>query len=318
MSHTQTAIEGTENEMARYSATERIGVNAVEAIFVKELGWIFREQPIADMGIDAHVELVDGEPTGKLLALQIKTGKGNFHETPTAYVYYGTDAHLDYWTRHALPVALVVHLPESGETLWVLVNATNVERTNKGWKIAIPKSARLDGHSRYALERAFEGSPRQQRLRQLSIHEPLMRHIASGKKVSVELEDWFNKSLGRSTVTVFVYDKDGEETIALEWMTYFPRMTMEELAEKLFPWATAQIDEDFYDEHDEFVPTEHDLLMEAIDMDNGIEPAEDDISTLRPYSEASGEVAVYRLELSLGELGAAYLHVADYLDEENS
>ena len=45
--------------MARYSTTERIGVNAVEHIVLHELGWIFREQPIVDMGIDAHIERVD-------------------------------------------------------------------------------------------------------------------------------------------------------------------------------------------------------------------------------------------------------------------
>lgn len=45
--------------MERYSATERIGVNAVERIVVSELGWIFREQPIMDMGIDAQIELVE-------------------------------------------------------------------------------------------------------------------------------------------------------------------------------------------------------------------------------------------------------------------
>lgn len=81
--------------MSRYSATERVGINAVEAILLNEFKWIFREQPIVDMGIDAHVELVEnGSPSGKLIGLQIKTGKGNFHETKDAYVYYGDDLHL--------------------------------------------------------------------------------------------------------------------------------------------------------------------------------------------------------------------------------
>ena len=31
--------------MARYSDTERIGVNAVESLILRDLGWIFREQP---------------------------------------------------------------------------------------------------------------------------------------------------------------------------------------------------------------------------------------------------------------------------------
>ena len=32
-------------------------MNAVERIVVEELGWIWREQMIMDMGIDAHIEL---------------------------------------------------------------------------------------------------------------------------------------------------------------------------------------------------------------------------------------------------------------------
>lgn len=69
---------------------DRVGVNAVERIVVGDLGWIFREQPILDFGIDAQVELVeDGDPTGKLIGLQIKTGLGNFRETSEGLVYYG-------------------------------------------------------------------------------------------------------------------------------------------------------------------------------------------------------------------------------------
>lgn len=103
--------------MSRYSATEQIGVHAVGLVVTSDLGWIFREQPIADMGIDAHIELVDGEPTGKLIGVQIKTGKGNFKESKDAYTYYGNDVHLDYWSNHSLPVILVAHIPETKETL---------------------------------------------------------------------------------------------------------------------------------------------------------------------------------------------------------
>jgi hypothetical protein len=52
------------------------GVHAVELIFTRDFRWIFREQPKADLGIDAYVEVCrDGEPTGSLLALQIKAGE---------------------------------------------------------------------------------------------------------------------------------------------------------------------------------------------------------------------------------------------------
>jgi len=40
-----------------------------------------------------------------------------------------------------------------------------------------------------------------------------MRHVQSGKKVSVELENWINKSLGRSSVTIFISDEHCNETV---------------------------------------------------------------------------------------------------------
>ena len=57
------------------------GVAQTQLVVVKTLGWIFREQPTEDFGIDAHVEIVDEEVvTGRLLALQIKSGPSFFEE----------------------------------------------------------------------------------------------------------------------------------------------------------------------------------------------------------------------------------------------
>ncbi|WP_419503868.1 DUF4365 domain-containing protein [Lentzea aerocolonigenes] len=49
-----------------------------------ELGWLFREQPTEDYGIDAHVEVVDGEDVrGRLLALQIVVARSTVHSRLT-------------------------------------------------------------------------------------------------------------------------------------------------------------------------------------------------------------------------------------------
>src|SRR5690242_6276571 len=76
---------------ARYSPTERIGVGEVGQIVQRDLGWIFREQPVADVGIDAHIEQVDGSgfPTGKLVGAQIKSGASHVRRAGDALVYYG-------------------------------------------------------------------------------------------------------------------------------------------------------------------------------------------------------------------------------------
>ncbi|MFJ1257902.1 DUF4365 domain-containing protein [Cupriavidus sp. CuC1] len=153
--------------MARFDATEQIGVNAVQQIVLKELGWIFREQPVIDMGIDAHIELVDEQPTGKLIAVQIRTGPSHFTETDDAYIFRGKLTHLDYWTNHSLPVILGAHFIESGET-FVHVDANRVKRTGKSWTIPIPKANRLGAGTRDAVASVFDGSPAQQRMRKLA------------------------------------------------------------------------------------------------------------------------------------------------------
>ena len=304
--------------MARYSTTERIGVNAVEHIVLHELGWIFREQPIVDMGIDAHIERVDdGSPTGKLVALQIKTGSSHFHESGDGFVYYGSLTHLDYWSGHSLPVLLVAHFPESNQTLWALVTEGSTARTAKGWKIAIPKANVFGETSRDQLAEIFEGSPAQQRLRKLSIDEPLMRHITDGGKVSVELEEWVNKSLGRTPVQVFIHDKNGNETLSQDWFQYYVGYGVKELAEALFPWATAIVDEEFYEEHADQEEDWRDALSRAIDEDNGIIHGAPDPDAVYPYSESAGEVESYRLELKLNELGKAFLMVSDHLSHDD-
>lgn len=304
--------------MGRYSPTEQAGVHAVGHIVTSQLRWIFREQPIADMGIDAHVERVDEEPTGQLIGLQIKTGMGNFRETVEGLVYRGTTTHLDYWLAHALPVILIAHLPETGMTYWVQVTAEAVRRTAKGWKILIPKANRFDGDASRKLKAAFHGTPRQQRLRRLALDEGLMRHIKAGGMVSVEVEDWCNKSLNRSPITVLVYDEEGNEAVALEWFFWFTSHDMKWFVETVFPWASARIDQEFYDENDEGVEPERDRLMDADDVDSGfvLRPVGGD--EVYPYREiAGGEVFSYRLQLFLNDLGEAYLTVSDFLGDSS-
>lgn len=305
--------------MGRYINTERIGVNAVEQIVLDELCWIFREQPIVDMGIDAHIELVDnGNPTGKLIALQIKTGASHFRETKDSFIYNGKLVHLDYWSDHSLPVVLIAHLPEAGQTLWAVVKEADVTRTGKGWNIPIPKTNVFGHKTRDSLLTLFLGSPSQHRLRKLSIDEPLMRHIVSGGKVSVELEDWVNKSLGRTPVKVFIHDVDGNETLSQNWVQYYTGFEIKELAETLFPWASVAVDAEFYEEQMDEEVHWHDEMSYAIADDNGLICGPCKAGEVYPYGDAAGEVDYYRLELRLNELGNSFLRVSDYLAGGNN
>jgi hypothetical protein len=102
--------------------TERIGVSVLQ-LFFAEHDWFFREQPILDQGIDAHIEIVENlQATGKLIGLQIKTGPSYFDvDVGDAFVYRPEQRHVSYWTNHSLPVVVVLYDPTTKKGYWQCV-----------------------------------------------------------------------------------------------------------------------------------------------------------------------------------------------------
>jgi hypothetical protein len=88
----------------KFDPTERLGVNAVSNIVTKDLRWIWREQHVADFGIDGQIEVVDGNQnlTGRLLAAQVKSGSSYFRGSTDTIPFYVDKAHLQYWDQHSL------------------------------------------------------------------------------------------------------------------------------------------------------------------------------------------------------------------------
>jgi hypothetical protein len=129
----------------RYSNTERLGVIATETQVTENIGWIFREQSIADIGIDAILEQVEnGDPKGKFLAVQIKSGKSNFSINEKCLALYVSNIHYNYWINLNIPIILVAHLPDIKKTYWVQICKTNFKKTTLKWKIEIPKKQELN------------------------------------------------------------------------------------------------------------------------------------------------------------------------------
>lgn len=124
---------------------ERRGITAV-AMAVTNLGFIWRETPMADVGIDGQIEHVspDGKATGRLLAAQVKSGPSYFHDHDTHWHFYPEDKHRFYWERYPLPVLLFLHDPQSGVTYWCDARQwlRNPHNSDKAY-IAIPKDQRL-------------------------------------------------------------------------------------------------------------------------------------------------------------------------------
>ena len=174
----------------------------------------------------------------------------------------------------------------------------------------IPIANILGEATKEKLERVFQGTPEQQKENRLAADEPLMRYIAGGGKVTIEMEDWINKSLGRTPVNIYRVE-DGGDVLEKAYGLMYVGYTIKQVAQKLFPWAKIQIDEDFYEENGP-EESEEDAFSRAMDADNGIYHTRQTADDIRPYDEAGGEVEYYRLQLHINDVGKAYLVLADY------
>ncbi|TVW93716.1 DUF4365 domain-containing protein, partial [Streptococcus pneumoniae] len=97
------------------SSTERIGIHQC-GVIAERNSWMFREQPVNDIGIDAHMEfVVDGKPR-QHLALQIKSGPSWFREKKDNCIIFRNinERQYNYWTMNSLPCIIVLINPDAG------------------------------------------------------------------------------------------------------------------------------------------------------------------------------------------------------------
>ncbi|MFE5483013.1 DUF4365 domain-containing protein [Streptomyces sp. NPDC056527] len=134
---------------------ERAGVSWIEHLVTSDLGWLFRPQDIADFGIDAQLEVVDGDPaeaTGRLLGVQIKSGASHFRVPSVDGWWFLCDAgHVSYWLGHSLPVLVMLYEPVDKRVYWQHVSDRTVVSTGKGAKIHVPKAQDLTSASAHLL-----------------------------------------------------------------------------------------------------------------------------------------------------------------------
>jgi hypothetical protein len=306
-------------EMPRVSdahTTERVGVHAVGAKVAGELKWVFREQREADYGIDAHIEIVsEGKPTGRLIAAQIKSGESWFKEVNAeGFVFRGEQDHLDYWLNHKLPVIVIIYNPADSTAYWESVTKESVKRTEKGWKMTIPREQKIGASAASRLEQVSHGSPYFQRLTRLQLARPWMEALASGNELFIVAKEWVNKLSGKCSIELTLRDEDGEETTLGDWDYYvfYPGMGFGDSVQLEFPWASFSIDRDYHFWHEDGYLPKIDFDDDSDDSENGEEDLRPEI---RPY-EDNGEVASWRLELSLNDLGRAFLRTDKFLADE--
>jgi len=291
-----------------------VGVTRTALAIQDELGWLFREQPIEDYGIDAHAEVVDGERVrGRLLALQIKSGTSWFERPgPGGWWFRPDQAHVQYWMNHSLPVVVVLYHPETKHCYWQLVNRrTLVETSTGGWKLLVPESQVLDAHARAVLREAAEGDPYVLRIRELQLAKPWIELLASGTRLVIDIEEWVNKTSGRGSISLGIDHEDGKdpEPVA-SWGVFLGLASYADVVPRLFGWADVALHAETYEEADARGDDEmFDWADYVPPQEEEEEEEEREPHSLRPYANGAGEVDFWRLELTLNEVGRAFLVV---------
>lgn len=297
--------------------TERLGVSKLDYYF-SSYGWLFREQMVHDFGIDAHVETTnENYPTGQLIAIQIKSGMSFFsEESDDFYIFRTEDKHIEYWSNHTLPVILVLYNTDDEVLYWQDVNVRTVVSTGKGWKVEVPKKQILDDRSLIMLRKLTQPEPYIQNLNKLKLDRYWMEKINDGDDVFVEFDDWINKSLSRYQIRLSCHDE------SQHWpMTYCPNMSIEEALEFFLPWADFQLD---IEAHREGSVGQWDAeCYMAYDKEEGraihgmsFEEWYSEPEGIVPYQE-DGEVATYRLQLELNDLGRSFMEIDGFLSNKN-
>lgn len=304
--------------MSQEQLLGEVGVKAVGLKVLSELGWLFREQPTLDTGIDAIIEVVEDTPTGQLIAAQIKTGASYFKERNSeGYVFRGKSKHLNYWLEHSLPVIVILFDAASDTAYWEHVSEESITPTQAGWKMIVPFTQQLGSEAATALRVLTVGDASSLRLRELRADRPWMKLLEAGKRVFVEIDEWVNKTSGRGDIRLIVKDESGDELAQHTWYVALGLCGYAEELPKLFPWADLDVDESRYEdaEYDQWEEEEG-----IWDSEDGVYIAVGDFQEwrsskprLRPYGNTANEVDHWRLELSLNDLGRSFLVVDDHL-----
>lgn len=238
------------------NSTEQAGVHYCGFI-AEQNKWMFRVQPVDDIGIDAHMEFVS--QTGKekqLLAVQIKTGESYFSEEKDGCIIFRkmNERQYNYWTTNSLPCILVLYNPVDNRCIWQRLAAETIERpvngAGKGFVVKVPLSqVFLDESSNKELLSYTNLPAHIVNYNFLLSQKRFMQIIQNGGEVKLHSTEWVNKSSGRGD-TEFIVD-DGKNIERYPYSYWFPYTPYEKVIPKLFPWADFSADEDFFEEQDE-------------------------------------------------------------------
>lgn len=306
---------------------ERIGINHVGEIAERN-NWMFRDQPVNDIGIDAHIEFVDssGKPK-QLLALQIKTGESWFKEQKDNCVVFRdiNERQYKYWTMNSLPCIVVLYNPDDNTCIWQKLTTETIERTKdgegKGFFVKIPLSQTFLNELSNEKLLSFTNLPEHIiNYNFLLSQKEFMRIIQNGGEIKLHSSGWVNKSSGKGETELIV--DDGKTIQKYSYPYWFPYTSYKMVFPRLFPWANFSADEEFFEEHDESLWRELHCYYdeedgEWLNVGDTFDEFRRKLDPMRSIDHA-GEVAEYMMKLSLNDLGKAFLMVDEFVSKNQA
>ena len=306
------------------SSIERTGVHHCGEIAERN-NWMFREQPIDDVGIDAHMEFI--ESTGKpkqLLALQIKTGASWFKEKKDDCIIFRNinERQYNYWTMNSLPCIVVLYNPDDDMCIWEKLTPETIKKTKegngKGFFVKVPLSQVFLNDLSNEKLLSFTNLPQHITNYNFLLSQNILKqNIQVGVIVNLHSMEWVNKRSGRGETELIV--DDGKTIQKYLYPYWFPFTPYSMVFPRLFPWANFSADEDFFAERDETLWREYHCYYdneddEWINVGDSFEEFRRKLDPMRSIDH-SGEVAEYMLVLSLNELGRAFLNVDKFVSQ---
>lgn len=306
---------------------ERIGINHVGEIAERN-NWMFRDQPVNDIGIDAHIEFVDssGKPK-QLLALQIKTGESWFKEQKDNCVVFRdiNERQYKYWTMNSLPCIVVLYNPDDNTCIWQKLTTETIERTKdgegKGFFVKIPLSQTFLNELSNEKLLSFTNLPEHIiNYNFLLSQKEFMRIIQNGGEIKLHSSEWVNKSSGKGETELIV--DDGKTIQKYSYPYWFTYTSYKMVFPRLFPWANFSADEEFFEEHDESLWRELHCYYdeedgEWLNVGDTFDEFRRKLDPMRSIDHA-GEVAEYMMKLSLNDLGKAFLMVDEFVSKNQA
>jgi hypothetical protein len=307
--------------MASKPKTERLGIAKLDELF-SNAGWLFREQPIHDVGIDAQVEVVtDNQPTGRLIAMQVKSGASYFAErTRHSIVFRPSAKHARYWIKHSLPVIVVLFEPTSKKLYWAPATSETLQESKSRFRLDIPLSSILEASSLPALESLDKSTLQERKIYRLLLDLEWIRRVDEGERVVLRFYEWVNKSLSRTSLELVAEDSHPPMSLHIPTI-YCPGVDSLEIASNYLPWAEFEMDTEAYRDHMEEV-YEDECFM-AYDREDGktyyteeLDDWYEEPEGIQPVG-SDGEVDNYQVVLSLNEVGRSFLTLSEYLFDVN-